>query len=54
MPCYLKMNILKLNELYMYEVAKLKHKHTRKKLPTNLSSFFSPIATIHTQTTRLA
>jgi len=33
------MNILKLNELYMYEVAKLMHKHTWKKLSTNLSSF---------------
>jgi len=36
MPCYLKMNILGLNELRMYEVAKLMHKHTLKKLSTNL------------------
>ena len=29
-PIYLKLQILKLNDLYLYEVAKLMHKHTRE------------------------
>ena len=51
---YLKLQILKLNDLYLYEVAKLMHKHTRKKLPTSLSTFFVPVKAIHTRSTRLA
>jgi len=53
-PCYLKMIVLKLNELYMYDVAKLMHKHARKKLSSNLFSFFFSIAAMHTRTIRLA
>ena len=30
---HLKPQILKLNDLYLYEVAKLMHKHARKKYP---------------------
>ena len=30
------------------------HKHTRKKLPTSLSTFFAPVKAIHTRSTRLA
>jgi len=46
-PCYVKMNISKLNKIYIYEVAKLIHKHTRKKLSTNLTSFFYSVAAIY-------
>ena len=53
-PTYLKLQILKLNDLYLYEVAKLMHKHTRKKLPTSFSTFFAPVKAIHTRSTRLA
>ena len=53
-PSYLKLQILKLNDLYLYEVAKLTHMHTHKKLPTNLSTFFAPVKAIHTRSTRLA
>ena len=53
-PSYLKLQILKLNDLYLYEVAKLMHNHSRKKLPTSLSTFFAPVKTIHTRSTRLA
>ena len=42
-PSDLKLQILKLNDLYLYEVAKLMHKHTRKKLPISLSAFFAPV-----------
>ena len=30
------------------------HKHTRKKLPKSLSTFFAPVEAIHTRSTRLA
>ena len=30
------------------------HKHTRKKLPMSLSSFFAPVKAIHTQSNGLA
>ena len=50
----LKLQILKLYDLYSYEVAKLMHKHTRKKLPVNLCTFFAPVKAIHTRSTRLA
>ena len=30
------------------------HKHTRKKLPVNLCTFFAPVKAIHTRSTRLA
>ena len=53
-PSYLKLQILKLNDLYSYEVAKLMRKHTRKTLPIGLSTFFAPVKTIHTRGTRLA
>ena len=53
-PSYLKLQILKLNDLYSYEVAKLMHKRTRKKLPISLSTFFAPIKATHTRSTRLA
>ena len=42
-PSYLKLQIRKLNDLYLYEVAKLMLKHTRKKLPMSLFKLFSPV-----------
>ena len=53
-PSYLKLQILKLNDLYLYEVAKLMHKLTRKKLPISLSTLFAPVKAIRTRSTRLA
>ena len=49
-----KAKILKLNDSYLYEVAKLMHKHTRKKLLISLFAFFAPVKTIHTQSASLA
>ena len=51
---YSQLNILKLEDLYTYEVAKLMHKYSQNKLPKNLSSFFTPVNAIHSRTTRLA
>ena len=52
--CYLQLQVLKLNELYTYEVAKFMYKYTRKNLPPSFSSFFTSIASVHTRSTRLA
>ena len=51
---YSQLNILKLEDLYTYEVAKLMHKNSQNKLPKKLSFFFSPVNAIHSRTTRLA
>ena len=51
---YSQLNILKLEDLYSYEVAELMHKYSQNKLPKKLSSFFTPVNAIHSQTTRLA
>ena len=51
-PSYLKLLIR--YDLYLYEVGKLMHKHTHKKLPLSLFTFFTPIKAVRTQSTRLA
>ena len=53
-PFYHRLQILKLKDLYKYEVAKLMHKNSRKKLPNRLNCHFTPVRAIHLQTTRLA
>ena len=51
---YKQLNILKIEDLYTLEVAKLVHKVFRNKLPNRFSSFITPINAIHTRITRLA
>ena len=54
---YKQLNILKIEELYTLEVAKLMHKFYRNKLPVPnrfFSSYFTLIIAIHTRTTRLS
>ena len=53
-PFYQRLQILKPKNLYVYEVAKLIHKNSRKKLPNRLNCHFSPLRAIHTRTTSLA
>ena len=49
-PSYLKLQILKLNGLYLYEVAKLMYKHTRKKLPIRSIHILCPgLSDTHTK-----
>ena len=52
-PCYAQLNILKLNDLYTHEIAKLMFKYAHKTAPIAYFSFFTPIISIHTRTTRL-
>ena len=51
---YHRLLVLKLKDLYVYEVAKLMHKNSRKKLPNRLNCHFTPVGTIHARTTRIA
>ena len=53
-PCYAQLNILKLNNLYTHEIAKLMFKYAHKTTPIAFSSFFTPVISIHTRITRLA
>ena len=53
-PVYHLLQILKLKDLYEYEVAKLMPKNSRKKLPNRLNCHFTPVGAIHTRTTCLA
>ena len=48
-PCYAQLNILKLNDLYTHEIAKLMFKYAIKTTPIAFSSFFTPVISIHTQ-----
>ena len=51
-PCYAQLNILKLNDLYTHEIAKLMFKYAHKTTPIAFSSF-TPVISMHTRTTRL-
>ena len=51
---YSQLNILKLEDLYTYEVAKLMHNISQNKLSKKISSVFIPIKAIHSRTTWLA
>ena len=53
-PFYHLLQILKLKDLHKYEVAKLMHKNSLKKLPNRLNCHFTHVRAIHTLTTRLA
>ena len=49
---YHNLGILKIIDLYTYEVAKLMHQHTMQKLPHCFTSFFTKISDIHTKNTK--
>ena len=53
-PFYHLLQILKLKSLYGYEVAKLIHKNSWKKLPSRLKFHLIPVGAILTKTTSLA
>ena len=53
-PFYRRLQILKVKNLHVFEVAKLMHKNSLKRLPNCLIFHFTPVTAIHTQTTRLA
>ena len=49
---YHKLKVLKIINLYTYEVAKLMHQHTSLKLPPCFTSIFANISDIHARNTR--
>ena len=51
---YKQLNILKIEDPYTLEVAKLMNKFSRNNLPNRFFSVFTPINAIHTRTIRLA
>ena len=52
--CYMQLQVLKLNKLHTYEVAKFMYKYTSKNLPPPSFSFFTSVASVHKRSTRLA
>ena len=51
---YAKLNELKLDDLYKFEIAKVMHQLINNKLPSQFSSCITPVKVVHTRTTRLA
>ena len=53
-PFHHRLQIFKVKDLYEYEVAKLMHKNSRKKLPNCLNCHFTTVRAIRTRTMCLA
>ena len=51
-PLYFELGILKMNELFKFEIAKLMHQHSHNLLPPGISSVFTDLSTIHSRLTR--
>ena len=51
---YAKLNVLKLDDLYKFEISKLMHQLVNNKLPQQFSLLFTTIKVVHTRTTRPA
>ena len=50
-PQYRKLKVLKIADLYTYEIAKLMHQHSKNMLPTCFSNFFCPLSEVHERQT---
>ena len=51
-PLYFELGILKINELFKFEIGKLMHQHSHNLLPPGISSLFTDLSTIHSRQTR--
>ena len=49
---YHKLEILKITDLYTFEIAKLMHQHHKQSLPLRISNFFKPLSTVYDRQTR--
>ena len=49
---FYKLSILKIADQYTYEVGKMLYQHSKQSLPPCISSFFSPISSIHSGRTQ--
>ena len=51
-PFYHKLGILKIPELYKFEIAKLMHQHSKQNLPPTIANLCKPLSNIHNRITR--
>ena len=51
-PHFYKLGVLKIADQYTFEVGKMMYQHSKQALPPCISSFFSPISSIHSRRTR--
>ena len=51
-PLYFELGILKIHELFKFEIGKLMHQHSHNLLPPDISSLFTDLSTIHSRQTR--
>ena len=51
-PLYRKLGILKVSDLYKFEIAKIMYQHSKQSLPSCFSAFFDNLNDIHNQRTR--
>ena len=51
-PKYRNLKILKITELYTFEIAKLMHQRSKNSLPSCFSTFFTPLSDIHEKQTK--
>ena len=51
-PQFHKLGILKIHDLYTYEISKLMHQHSKQLLPSGLLSCFNSLTAIHDRHTR--
>ena len=51
-PQFYKLRILKIQDLYSYEIAKLMHQHSNQTIPACFSTLFTNLSTIHARQTR--
>ena len=51
-PLYFELGILKINELFKFEIGKLMHQYSHNLLPPGISSLFTDLSTIHSRQTR--
>jgi len=53
-PVYKSLNIMKLHDIYKFELAKLMHKFHHEMLPTSFKDLFQKTAEVHCHNTRYA
>jgi len=53
-PLYKSINVLKLSDIYRFELAKFMHKLHHSALPKMCDSFFQNISSVHSYKTRFA
>ena len=51
-PVYHKLCILKITDMYKFELAKLMHQYSRNSLLSNISTFLQKVSSIHNRNTR--